>query len=220
MSYDRELSSGDRRDKIEIISNGIRSDSGDIKNILNGIENKSEYDWCPLTGAYFIFNFKKAIYLKNIKFLTHTNSYNFDIGYWDIYVSNDNVDYTLVKSNELVGYKNTENSIMAECKYLKLAYVGSNNGNSDPYIDEVLFDYEDVCFLIKQNENLFSINSNTYDTNSKSYTNIPCIDGDKKGMYVNNTFELNNMYNEVTINGETFKPADKFNSFRISKFRN
>ena len=43
---------------------------------------------------------------------------------------------------------------------------------------------------------------------------------DKKGMYVNNTFELNNMYNEVTINGETFKPADKFNSFRISKFRN
>jgi len=65
-----------------------------------------------------------------------------------------------------------------------------------------------IKILIKMNGSYYSILDNLYDLTLQSYTPLS-----------NPSFEFafnrNKLFNEITIEGETFKPIDKFNNFSI-----
>ena len=79
----------------------------------------------------------------------------------------------------------------------------------------------EVYYLIKKNNDLYSINDSYYDINKQNYVPIAQNTTDKKEIFINNNNNniLSDLYMDKNINGETFKPADKLIPFRISKLK-
>ena len=64
-----------------------------------------------------------------------------------------------------------------------------------------------VC-LLKHDNLYYSIMSIFYDTSTKEYIPLPEVDFSYK-------FTIDKLFEEVTLNGETFKPIDKFDTFSL-----
>ena len=77
----------------------------------------------------------------------------------------------------------------------------------------------DSYYLIKKDNDLYSINDSYYDINSKEYIKIPQNTTDKKEIFINNNVILSKLCEEKNINDETFKPIDKLLPFKISKLK-
>ena len=72
---------------------------------------------------------------------------------------------------------------------------------------------EAIYILLKSNNKYYSILDDNYDTASKMYNEIIITDIDKD--FKTYGFVPNDLLKDVTINGETFKPIDKFSNFSI-----
>lgn len=94
------------------------------------------------------------------------------------------------------------------CKYIKIGCDGT-------YVNIGAFNvfYMDVSFLLKMNDDIYSIRSEYYNIENKKYNLL-----DKNEIATNYSqycFDLNDLLKEITINGETFRPIDKFDNFSL-----
>ena len=64
-------------------------------------------------------------------------------------------------------------------------------------------------YLLKSNGKIYSIKNEYYDSNTKTYNEL------SENQYEDGYFLLSELTSDVTINEETFKPIDKFTSFKL-----
>ena len=90
--------------------------------------------------------------------------------------------------------------------------TGNNNGTGYnlTYVknDGIKFN----MYLVKKDGKYYSIKSENYDTTNKTYTEINDINVSNFSTYA---FRINELFNETTINDETFIPLDKFDNFSL-----
>lgn len=79
-----------------------------------------------------------------------------------------------------------------------------------------LYPWEERYYLIRKGVNYYNINNDNYDLLTKGYNNLT-INGPLYDLFKNNGFLLQSLFDEVTIEDETFKPIEKFNNFNIVK---
>lgn len=89
-----------------------------------------------------------------------------------------------------------------------------NDRNS--LISELFFEYVPSKFLIKKDDKIYSIANDKYNESMKTYDEIVIEEGKTiTDVFTENSFVVDNLFAEVTIGEETFKPIDKFNNFKL-----
>ena len=72
--------------------------------------------------------------------------------------------------------------------------------------------YVPQMFILKSNGKYYSVNKDCYNTTTKQYNEITNLDQET---FLEYGFFDNDLFTEITIDGETFKPIDKFTSFSL-----
>lgn len=95
---------------------------------------------------------------------------------------------------------NTFDSDMGSCDYTPLIFI-----DKSPQ-------------LMKSDNLFYNLHDDTYDIDRKVFSNIVRTEGQTyRDFFFNNKFIINDLFKEKNINGETFRPIDKFNNFKITK---
>lgn len=87
------------------------------------------------------------------------------------------------------------------------------NGNNETYgVYSGEFSWMNILNLILYNNKYYSIKKENYNTITQTYNEITDLAQDNYETY---GFEIDDLFKELTINSETFKPIDKFNNFQL-----
>lgn len=125
--------------------------------------------------------------------------------------SNGSLNFNLNKSGYiLIGRKgiNDSNYLKGIVDELRISDIARWTQNFTPPVIE----YSINGFLIKQDGNYYTILPDTYDTVTKMYKPIISFTKDN---FCNYQFNQYDMFKEITIGDETFRPIDKFNKFKL-----
>ena len=125
---------------------------------------------------------------------------------YKIFISK-NIICTLAENNTVIKFKYEKNAISISWA----VNYSARNINMNAYIFPL------GLSIIKQDGVFYSINDENYDLENKSYNSLTKNTTDDTEFYSNNSFKIKDLCNEKTINGETFKPIDKFEKFKILK---
>lgn len=166
------------------------------------------------TGLYATIDLK-------IKFLTSVNIYGYcGYGYntvLNIYdenkkILNDtykNKNYNVNMKWDLM-FKNVPAGIY-------ILNSGLDLRNLNALISELFIEFSDSdSYFIYLESKYFSIADEYYDKLSKSYVNVP-ITSDLLDLFKSKGNKLPDYFKEKTIDGEIFKPSDKFNNYKLRK---
>lgn len=117
----------------------------------------------------------------------------------DIYVSEDDNKYDEISEYPI------------RAKYIK--FVPYTVGWA--FVQDIKI-YRISSFLSKDSSNmLYSINDSQYSVIDKKY--IPLVNNSIEDLFKNNSFDLVDMTVEVSIDDETFRPIDKFDTITLCK---
>ena len=101
--------------------------------------------------------------------------------------------------------------------YILNSGLGLRDRNS--MISELFIEFSDSdsdSYFIYLDSKYFSIADEYYDKLSKSYVNVP-ITSDLLDLFKSKGNKLPDYFKEKTIDGEIFKPSDKFNNYKLRK---
>lgn len=71
--------------------------------------------------------------------------------------------------------------------------------------------------LIQMNDLYYNLSASTYDSTAKCYTNIT---GDLSDLLAKSSLTTTTLFTNITLDGETFKPIDKLDNFKIISYSN
>ena len=84
--------------------------------------------------------------------------------------------------------------------------------NSVAVVEFELWGDDFVGVILQSNKNYYSIDEKYYNSSTKNYNAISDLSASN---FSNYEFNISDLFDEITINEETFKPIDKFESFSI-----
>lgn len=154
-----------------------------------------------------------------VEFLEEVNIYGISAGDYSSFYSYCNIyDYDNNSLNDK--YKVYNNDLRNQWKlmfkqvppgrYRFRSDLSYDNRNS--LISELFFESSYKPVLISMNGKYYSIKESNYNSETKLFNAVDNIDDD---YFNNNCFYESDMFKELVINGETFKPIDKFDNFKF-----
>ena len=151
-----------------------------------------------------------------------TGNWGYPCNTFDLYYTlNDslNVNSELSKFKKAGTFKfNNTSDTLEEIKFdniligKKFMIIPEIQTNSVAVVEFELWGDDFVSVILQSNKNYYSIDEKYYNSSTKNYNAISDLSASNFSNYEFNVFDL---FNEITINEETFKPIDKFESFSI-----
>ena len=183
---------------------------------LNGTTTNGEDCWVSGSeGGWLTVTFDKPYTLAGLWFKQRIDPRISDVYF---YTSKDGTNWDLQVSfnNKGIGWGEEAEFPFDDyvtCKYIKIGCDGT-------YVNIGAFNvfYVDMFFLIKMNNNFYSIKNKYYDIETKSY--IPIEENNISTNYNDYCFGMPELFQTITINDETFKPIDKFDNFSLITDKN
>ena len=151
-----------------------------------------------------------------------TGNWGYPCNTFDLYYTLDdslNVNSELSKFKKAGTFKfNNTSDTLEEIKFdniligKKFMIIPEIQDNSVAVVEFELWgnDFEGV--ILQSNKNYYSIDEKYYNSSTKNYNAISDLSASNFSNYEFNIYDL---FDEITINEETFKPIDKFESFSI-----
>ena len=151
-----------------------------------------------------------------------TGNWGYPCNTFDLYYTLDdslNVNSELSKFKKAGTFKfNNTSDTLEEIKFdniligKKFMIIPEIQDNSVAVVEFELWgnDFEGV--ILQSNKNYYSIDEKYYNSSTKNYNAISDLNASNFSNYEFNIYDL---FDEITINEETFKPIDKFKSFSI-----
>jgi hypothetical protein len=174
------------------------------------------------TDRYLQVQFSDYKYINGLIFTSRNTTipaqiYNSD---YDLYISNDAVTWTKIATFGSPSTSDTDKQILftkVQCKYIKLVPI-------DPgyvAIGKLNFYYVEEFFALKQDSKYYSFHPNQYDTTAKLFKEVTAqnlIDSiTSEGILAEKYY----LTSQMSINGETFVPIDKFgDKFQLISVKN
>ena len=148
---------------------------------------------------------------------------------WGVHCNNFDLYYTLDDSldvnSELSKFKkagtfkfNNTSDTLEEIKFdniligKKFMIIPEIQTNSVAVVEFELWGDDFVGVILQSNKNYYSIDEKYYNSSTKNYNAISDLSASN---FSNYEFNISDLFDEITINEETFKPIDKFESFSI-----
>ena len=94
----------------------------------------------------------------------------------------------------------------------KFMIIPEVQGNRVAVVEFELWGDDFVGVILQSNKNYYSIDEKYYNSSTKNYNAISDLSASN---FSNYEFNISDLFDEITINEETFKPIDKFESFSI-----
>ena len=151
-----------------------------------------------------------------------TGNWGYPCNTFDLYYTLDdslNVNSELSKFKKAGTFKfNNTSDTLEEIKFdniligKKFMIIPEIQTNSVAVVEFELWGDDFVSVILQSNKNYYSIDEKYYNSSTKNYNAISDLSASNFSNYEFNVFDL---FNEITINEETFKPIDKFESFSI-----
>lgn len=176
------------------------------------------HNWYGGNRLMVTLNRKKSI--SSMKIMT-TENWGYHCNTFDLYYTLDdsldvNSELSKFKKAGTFKFKNTMN--IEEIKFdniligKKFMIIPEIQNNSVAVVEFELWgdDFEGV--ILQSNKNYYSIDEKYYNPSTKNYNTISDLSASNFSNYGFNIYDL---FDEITINEETFKPIDKFESFSI-----
>lgn len=177
------------------------------------------HNWYGGNRLMVTLNGKKSI--SSMRIMT-TENWGYSCNTFDLYYTlndslNVNSELSKFKKAGTFKFKNTRD-ILEEIKFdniligKKFMIIPEIQANSVAVVEFELWgkDFEGV--ILQSNKNYYSIDEKYYNSSTKNYNAISDLSASN---FSNYEFNISDLFNEITINEETFKPIDKFESFSI-----
>ena len=177
------------------------------------------HNWYGGNKLMVTLNGKKSI--SSMRIMTTNN--------WGVYCNTFDLYYTLDDSldvnSELSKFKKVgtfkfynTNITLEEIKFdnkligKKFMIIPEIQGNRVAVVEFELWGDDFVGVILQSNKNYYSIDKKYYNSSTKNYNAISDLSASN---FSNYEFNVSDLFDEITINEETFKPIDKFKSFSI-----
>lgn len=171
-------------------------------------------------GNKLMVTLKKRKSISSMKIMT-TENWGYHCNTFDLYYTLDdslnvNSELSKFKKAGTFKFKNTMNieeikfdNILIGKKFMIIPEMQTNNV---AVVEFELWgkDFEGV--ILQSNKNYYSIDEKYYNSSTKNYNAISDLSASN---FSNYEFDISDLFDEITINEETFKPIDKFESFSI-----
>ena len=189
-------------------------------NVIDGsLVTGNGHNWYGGNRLMVTLNGKKSI--SSMRIMT-TNNWGVYCNTFDLYYTLDdslNVNSELSKFKKAGTFKfNNTSDTLEEIKFdniligKKFMIIPEVQGNRVAVVEFELWGDDFVGVILQSNKNYYSIDEKYYNSSTKNYNAISDLSASNFSNYEFNVFDL---FNEITINEETFKPIDKFESFSI-----
>ena len=177
------------------------------------------HNWYGGNRLMVTLNGKKSI--SSMKIMT-TDNWGYSCNTFDLYYTLDdslnvNSELSKFKKAGTFKFKNTRD-ILEEIKFdniligKKFMIIPEVQGNRVAVVEFELWGDDFVGVILQSNKNYYSIDEKYYDSSTKNYNAISDLSASN---FSNYEFNISDLFDEITINEETFKPIDKFESFSI-----
>lgn len=176
------------------------------------------HNWYGGNRLMVTLNGKKSI--SSMKIMT-TENWGYHCNTFDLYYTLDDsldVNSELSKFKKVGTFKfNNTNNILEEIKFdnkligKKFMIIPEKQNKSVAVVEFELWG-NFVGVILQSNKNYYSIDEKYYNSSTKNYNTISDLSASNFSNYEFNIYDL---FDEITINEETFKPIDKFESFSI-----
>ena len=207
-------------------SNGAiaTADSDDGYNVPNNAIDGSlvtgnGHNWYGGNKLMVTLNGKKSI--SSMRIMT-TNNWGVYCNTFDLYYTLDdslNVNSELSKFKKAGTFKfNNTSDTLEEIKFdniligKKFMIIPEIQTNGVAVVEFELWGDDFVGVILQSNKNYYSIDEKYYNSSTKNYNAISDLSASN---FSNYEFNVSDLFDEITINEETFKPIDKFESFSI-----
>ena len=171
-------------------------------------------------GNKLMVTLKKRKSISSMKIMT-TENWGYRCNTFDLYYTLDdslnvNSELSKFKKAGTFKFKNTMNieeikfdNILIGKKFMIIPEMQTNNV---AVVEFELWgkDFEGV--ILQSNKDYYSIDEKYYNSSTKNYNAISDLSASN---FSNYEFDISDLFDEITINEETFKPIDKFESFSI-----
>ena len=189
-------------------------------NVIDGsLVTGNGHNWYGGNKLMVTLKGKKSI--SSMKIMT-TGNWGYACNTFDLYYTlNDslNVNSELSKFKKAGTFKfNNTSNTLEEIEFdniligKKFMIIPEIQDNSVAVVEFELWgnDFEGV--ILQSNKNYYSIDEKYYNSSTKNYNAISDLSASN---FSNYEFNISDLFDEITINEETFKPIDKFESFSI-----
>ena len=159
--------------------------------------------------------------ISSMKIMT-TGNWGYPCNTFDLYYTLDdslNVNSELSKFKKAGTFKfNNTSDTLEEIKFdniligKKFMIIPEIQDNSVAVVEFELWGDDFVGVILQSNKNYYSIDEKYYNSSTKNYNAISDLSASN---FSNYEFNVSDLFNEITINEETFKPIDKFENFSI-----
>ena len=211
---------GDRQELINISCSENLLGSGKIDYLIDGKE-ENNLDFKPSQQKQWIlFNFQnQKLCIDNIIW---KQSGDYERGVWQLQGSNDNKDFFNIDNSFILNNGTFKINNTKAFQYYKLQQVDGETTSSG-WIYEIEFGIRPNIpyFLLEQNNQLYTINSEFYEASKSQYKPIAGIninnitDEDLKKYGFN---DIGDILLETNISEDKFKPIDKLKTLKDGKF--
>ena len=162
-------------------------------------------------GFYADYDLK--IFLRKPTNIYGISTYNLGNSILNIYDENRNNVNSLYKTNYIdCNFKWT---LMFKNVQPGIYHFNADTTNYHSLLSEIFLEINYI-YLIRKNNKYYNIDNENYDIVEKEYSNLT-QNSDILDLFKNKSFALDSLFQEVTINDETFKPIDKFDKFRLCR---
>jgi hypothetical protein len=207
-------------------SNGAiaTADSDDGYNVPNNaidgsLTTGNGYNWYGGNKLMVTLKGKKSI--SSMKIMT-TENWGVHCNTFDLYYTLDDsldVNSELSKFKKVGTFKfNNTNDTLEEIKFdnilvgKKFMIIPEIQNKGVAVVEFELWGNDFVGVILQSNKNYYSIDEKYYNSSAKNYNAISDL---SVSNFNNYEFNVSDLFKEITINEETFKPIDKFKSFSI-----
>nr|WP_229240856.1 discoidin domain-containing protein [Clostridium haemolyticum] len=211
---------GDRQELINISCSSDLLEYGEIKSLIDGKEENSLYFNSNKEKQWILFDFKNINVC--IDSITWKQNGSYAQGEWQLQGSNDNKHFANIGKNFVLNNETFKIHNSKLFKYYKLQQINGQT-TRDAWIYEIEFGIRLSIpyFLLEQNNQLYTINSEFYEASKSQYKPIAGIninnitDEDLKKYGFN---DIGDVLLETNISEEKFKPIDKLKTLKDGKF--
>lgn len=207
-------------------SNGAiaTADSDDGYNVPNNaidgsLTTGNGHNWYGGNKLMVTLKGKKSI--SSMKIMT-TENWGVHCNTFDLYYTLDDsldVNSELSKFKKVGTFKfNNTNDTLEEIKFdnilvgKKFMIIPEIQNKGVAVVEFELWGNDFVGVILQSNKNYYSIDEKYYNSSAKNYNAISDL---SVSNFNNYEFNVSDLFKEITINEETFKPIDKFKSFSI-----
>lgn len=222
--YSHELSKGNRNSLITVTykGTGVGVTSGTSPTawqfIVDGVNANANAYTTVANNSNFVleFDFKYPVCMKGLYYLQDRVASH---GLFNMYGSKDGVEWkfldTFIWQGTTTDVYREEIDNDCSYRYYKMQGAGQHNTSGNPWHWEMCFDFAPTDFLVMDKDgNFISVLTNNYDPVTRKFNIITdSIAGEEldvqKLVFKQYGFTCGDLIEEVTVDGETFRPIDK-----------